>query len=144
MFIFMRKLSTNILVGSAVMTMAVMPVVSWADASAPGINRIHKAKPKMRKRMVKPRIVRAAKPAPVEVVQEAAPPEAPPVPEAPPAPVVAEAPAPPPMEAPAPPAAPLAVAKKGGKGILIGLIGAAAVVAGVIIAADSNKSSNSP
>ncbi len=135
-----RKLSINILVGSAVITMAAMPIVSWADASAPGIDRVHKAKPKMRHRMVKPRVVRMAKPAPDQVVQDV--PPAPPVaPEAPPAPAVAEAPPAPPMEAPAPPAAPLAVAKKGGKGILIGLIGAAAVIAGIVVAADSSSTS---
>ncbi len=129
------KLPATVFAGLAVVSMAAMPVVSWADASAPGVGRMHKAKHKVkpRHRVVRAQAVQppAPQPAPpVEVVQEAPPPPV----EAPPAPAVVEAP---PAPAPAP-AAPLAVAKHG-HGLLIGLIAAAAIAAGVILAADSNK-----
>jgi hypothetical protein len=133
------KSIANILGVFAVFAFVATPTMSIADASNPAATRMKaKAKPKARARH---RIVRAkimkqppVQQAPVvETVQ--APPEPMPAPEPAPAPQIVEAPA-----APATPAAPLAVAKSGGSGWLLGVLGAAAVVAGIIVATDSSKS----
>jgi hypothetical protein len=115
------------------------PVIVMADASNPTAVRHHHAKPKMKKHRraaVRP-VARAATPAPEPVVRAPEPQvvEAPPAPEAP-APVAEAAPA-----AAAPAAAPV-MASKGGSGLLLGLLGAAAVV-GAIVAASSGGN-NSP
>jgi hypothetical protein len=131
------KVLSNILGVFAVFAFVATPTMSIADASNPGATRMHKAKAKHRARH---RVVRAKgrtpapeqPPAP-EVVQAA--PEPMPMPEPAPAPQVVEAP---PAPAPAP-AAPLAVAKSGGSGWLLGVLGAAAVIAGVVVLADGNK-----
>ncbi len=130
------KILSNILGVFAVFAFVAMPTLSIADASNPGATRMHKAKPKhrARHRAVRAKMVKPAPVQPVEVVQAA--PEAPmPAPEPAPAPQVVEAP---PAPTPAP-AAPLAVAKTGGSGWLLGVLGAAAVVAGVVVLADGNK-----
>jgi hypothetical protein len=128
---FSRKTLANIVAVSAVSAFVVTPTMSIADASNPGATRMHKAKPKhhARHRIVRAKIMKPAptQPAPIEAVQAA--PE--PMPEPAPAPQVVEA-------APAP-AAPLAVAKKGGSGWLLGVLGAAAVIAGIVVLADDNK-----
>jgi hypothetical protein len=136
---FSRKTLANIVAVSAVSAFVVTPTMSIADASNPRATRMHKAKPKhhARHRIVRAKIMKPAptQPAPIEAVQAA--PE--PMPEPAPAPQVVEA-APAPAPAPATaPAAPLAVAKKGGSGWLLGVLGAAAVVAGIVVLADNNK-----
>ena len=132
------KSIANILSVCAVFALVASPTMSIADASNPAATRMYKAKPKhhARKRMVraKARTVQPVQQAPVETVQ--APPEPMPAPEPAPAPQVVEAPSAP--AAPTP-AAPLAVAKKGGSGWLLGVLGAAAVVAGVVVLADGNS-----
>jgi hypothetical protein len=136
---FKLKSIANILGVFAVFAFVSVPTMSIADASNPAATRMKaKAKPKARARK---RMVRAQARAPqpvqqpvVETVQ--APPE--PMPEPAPAPQVVEAPA-----APAPsPAAPLSVAKSGGSGWLLGVLGAAAVVAGVVVLADDKPASS--
>jgi hypothetical protein len=134
---FSRKTLANIVAVSAVSAFVVTPTMSIADASNVGATRMHKAKPKhhVRHRVIRAKIMKPAptQPAPIEAVQAA--PE--PMPEPAPAPQVVEAaPAPAPATAPA---APLAVAKKGGSGWLLGVLGAAAVVAGIVVLADNNK-----
>ena len=130
------KSIANILSVCAVFALVASPTMSIADASNPAATRMHKAKPKhhARKRMLraKARTVQPVQQAPVETVQ--APPEPMPAPE--PAPQIVEAPSAP---AASTPAAPLAVAKKGGSGWLLGVLGAAAVVAGVVVLADGNS-----
>lgn len=130
------KALSNILGVSAVFAFVATPTLSIADASNPAATRMHKAKPKhhARHRMVHAKAQTPTQPQPVETVQAA--PEPMPAPEPAPAPQVVEAA--PPAPAP-PPAAPLAVAKSGGSGWLLGVLGAAAVVAGVVLLADGNK-----
>lgn len=134
------KTIANILGVFAVFAFVATPTMSIADASNPSATRMHKAKPKHRARH---RVVRAKvrTPAPtqpqpvVETVQ--APPEPLPMPEPAPAPQVVEAPA-----APAPaPEAPVVAAKSGGSGWLLGVLGAAAVVAGIVVLADDKPKS---
>jgi hypothetical protein len=130
------KVISNILGVFAVFAFVATPTMSIADASNPGATRMHKAKAKhrARHRVVRAKVRTPAPAQPVEVVQVT--PEAPmPMPEPAPAPQVVEAP-------PAPataPAAPLAVAKSGKSGWLLGVLGAAAVIAGVVVLSDSNK-----
>jgi hypothetical protein len=131
------KTISNIIGVFAVFAFVATPTMSIADASNPSATRMHKAKPKhhARHRVVRAKMVKPAPaepPAP-EVVQ--APPEPMPAPEPAPAPQVVEAP---PAPAPAP-AAPLAVAKSGGSGWLLGVLGAAAVVAAIVVASDTNS-----
>jgi hypothetical protein len=136
------KTIANILGVFALFAFVATPTMSIADASNPAATRMKaKAKPKARARQ---RVVRAkvrtpqpVQQAPVETVQAPAPePMLAPAPE--PMPQVVEAP---PAPAPAPePAAPLTVAKSGGSGWLLGVLGAAAVVAGIVVATDGSKS----
>jgi hypothetical protein len=129
---FSRKTLANIVAVSAVSAFVVTPTMSIADASNPHATRMHKATPKhhARHRIVRAKIMKPAptQPAPIEAVQTA------PEPMPAPAPQVVEA-----APASAPPAAPLAVAKKGGSGWLLGVLGAAAVIAGIVVLADDNK-----
>lgn len=133
------KTISNVVGVFAVFAFVATPTMSIADASNPAATRMHKAKPKhhARHRVVRAKMVKPAPaqpPAP-EVVQ--APPEPMSAPEPAPAPQVVEAP---PAPAPAPtPAAPLAVAKSSGKGWLLGVLGAAAVVAAIVVASDTNS-----
>jgi hypothetical protein len=130
------KTIANILGVFALFAFVATPTMSIADASNPAATRLKaKAKPKARARQ---RVVRAkvrtpqpVQQAPVETVQAPAP-EPMPAPTPEPMPQVVEAPA-----APAPEPAPVAVAKKGGSGWLLGVLGAAAVVAGIVVATDS-------
>jgi hypothetical protein len=131
--------SQKILPALAALSLVAVPVMTWADASAPGIDKVYKKKPKAKPR---PRaaVVRPARvaPQPVETVEAPPPVEAPaPVYEAPPAPAVAEAPPPPP--APAAPVETLRVAKKG-NGTIIGFLAAAAITAGLFVAGSSSSS----
>lgn len=129
----------NILIASTAFSLIAAPVVIYADASAPGIDRPKMMKKKPRAK-VKARARAQAKPqmqAPEpmqEVVQEVAQPipEAVPVPE----PVAAVVPEPVPT-----PTAPVAAVKSGGgAGWLLGLGAAAAVAAGIIVASDGQSS----
>jgi hypothetical protein len=131
--------SQKILPALAALSLVAVPVMTWADASAPGIDKVYKKKPKAKPR---PRaaVVRPARvaPQPVETVEAAPPVEAPaPVYEAPPAPAVVEAP--PPPTAPASPVEAIRVAKKG-NGKLIYLLGIAAITAGIVVAASDSSS----
>jgi hypothetical protein len=135
---------SGVLLSSLVaLSLVAIPVMTLADASAPGIDKVYKKKPKAKPRMRKRAAV--AKPAyvaPPQVETVQAPPvvEAPPVPEAPPAPAVAEAP--PPPEAPATPAPPVETLKvsKKGNGTLLALLAAAGVIGGIVVAADTSTS----
>jgi hypothetical protein len=137
---FSFKTIANIVSVFAVFAFVATPTMSIADASNPGATRMHKAKPKHRARH---RVVRAkvrtpapAQPQPVvETVQT--PPEPLPTPEPAPAPQVVEAPA-----APTPaPETPVVAVKSGGSGWLLGVLGAAAVVAGIVVLADDKPKS---
>jgi hypothetical protein len=136
---FKFKTIANILGVFAVFAIVAAPTMSIADASNPAVTQTKaKAKPKarIRKRVVRAKIVQPAPPPPVQEAVVAEPP-APPLPEPAPAPQVVEAPA-----APTPPAAPLSVAKRGGSGWLLGVLGAAAVVGGIVVLADDNPASS--
>ena len=133
-----KMVSSRMLAVVAVASLAIAPVIVYADASAPMKHHVkkHKAKAMMHHRHAhaKP-MAHATMPQPVEVAQAPAPapmpePVAPPTPVAAPEPVAA-APA-------APTPAPVAVARSGGSGWILGALAAAAVVGG-IVAADSGS-----
>jgi hypothetical protein len=147
MSILPTKFSSKILAAVAATSLVATPVIVFADASAPWVNKAVKKKPAVKKAAPRKRarpVARTRAPAPVEqpVVETVQAPvyEAPvpaPQPEVVP---VAEAPAP---VAPQPaPAAPVAEAKSG-SGWLYGLLGAAAV-AGLIVAVAGDGSPASP
>lgn len=145
MSILPAKLSSKILAAVAATSLVATPVIVFADASAPWVNKAVKKKPAVKKAAPRKRarpVARTRAPAPVQqpVVETVQTPvyEAPvPQPEVVP---VAEAPAP---VAPQPaPAAPVAEVKSG-SGWLYGLLGAAAV-AGLIVAVAGDGSPASP
>ncbi len=138
--------SAKIIGGTVALSVVGVPVAVLADASnpiyVPKKKAAAKAKPKARVAKAKPRAV--AKPVAQPPMIEApvyTPTPAPvytPAPPPPPAPVYT----PPPPVAPAPVAAP--VAAKGGNGWLLGLLGAAAVVGGIVLASGGDDSPTSP
>ena len=129
------------MIGAAVaLSVVAVPVIVQADASNPVYT------PKKKKAAVKPRAKKKAvarrpmarpapRPAPAEPMVESI---APPAPEPqyvpPPAPEYVP---PAPQPTPAPPPAP--VAKSGGNGLLIGLLGAAAVAGGILLATSGDN-----
>ncbi len=129
------------LLGAVAALSLVTPAIIYADASNPVYSHKKKAKAKPHKRMAR------AKPAARQVAVQTPAPEPvytppPPAPEPvyTPPPVETPPPAPaytPPPPAPAVPAAP--VAHGGGNGILLAVLGAAAVVGGIVIASDSKS-----
>ena len=127
----------QILIASTAFSMIAAPVVIYADASAPGIDRPKMMKKKPRAK-VKARARAQAKPqmqAPKpmqEIAQEVAP--AIPEPVAVPEPVAQV------VEAVPAPAAPAPVVKSGGSNWLLGVAAAAAVAAGIILATDGQSS----
>ena len=129
-----KMLSSRMLAVVAVASLAIAPVIVYADASAPMKHHVkkHRAKAKAHHRHAhaKP-MAQAPAPQPVEVAQAPAPM---PEPVAPPAPVAAPEPV---AAAPAAPA-PAPVARGGGSGWILGALAAAAVVGG-IVAADSGS-----
>ena len=142
MSILPAKLSSKILAAVAATSLVATPVIVFADASAPWVNKAVKKKPAVKKAAPRKRarpVARTRAPAPVQqpVVETVQTPvyEAPvPQPEVVP---VAEAPAP-----VAPQPAPVAEVKSG-SGWLYGLLGAAAV-AGLIVAVAGDGSPASP
>lgn len=136
------------MLGAAVaLSVVAVPVIVQADASNPVYT------PKKKKMAIKPRAKKKAisrrpmaRPEPrVAQVEQRVESIAPPAPEpayVPPAPEPAYVPpAPEPVSAPAAAAAP--VAKSGGNGLLIGLLGAAAVAGGVLLATGGNDNPRS-
>ena len=126
------------LLGAIVMVSLVTPAVIYADASNPVYAQKKKAKMKAKPHKRTAR----AKPAMREVaVQQPAPAYTPP-PEPAYTPPPAEAPAPAPVySAPVQPAPPPAapVATGGGSGVLLAVLGAAAVVGGIVLVADAKS-----
>lgn len=142
MKIFGFKASSKLLASIATASLIAAPVIVLADASAPTMHKMHKAKAKMKKRMRVRSTARQA-PAPKPMMAEPAPqvvqapePAPPPAPE--PAPVAEAAPAPTP---PAAPAAPVAV-KSSSRALLY--VAGIAALGGVIAAVASNSKSKSP
>ncbi len=140
MTVNIRSIPATMVAAVATLSMAMLPVLSWADASAPHAVRAHKARPKPH---VRHRIVRAkpvAKPMaqPVETVQQAPVPQPMPEPVAPPAPQVVAAPEPTPQAAPA---QQLAVAKRSRGFPILAVLAGAAVLAGIVIASDNKSTS---
>ncbi len=135
---FMKsKRLKQMLIASTAFSLIAAPVVIYADASAPGIDR-----PKMMKKKPRARVKARAEakpqmqaPKPMqEPVQEVA--QEVPQPVAVPEPVaqVAE------VAQPAPATAAAPVVKSGGANWLLGVAAAAAVAAGIILAADGQSS----
>ncbi len=139
MDLFKLPKTYKIAAGAVALSMVAAPVIVQADSSNP----VYVPKKKM-KAQVKPRakakpVMR--KPAPKPMVQEPVySPPPPPVYTPPPAPVYTPPP-PPPPPAPAPVAA-APVAKAGGNGLLVGLLGAAAVVGGILLVSGDDKPSS--
>jgi hypothetical protein len=132
-----QKNSGKLLASIAAASLAIMPMIVYADASAPGAVKVHHKKPMAHKRkhrakavahrtVAEPTQVAQAEPAPV---YQAPPPEPTPVAAPEPAPMPAPAPA-----APAPAPAPV-MAEHHGSGALLGILGAAAVIGGIIAVA---------
>jgi hypothetical protein len=144
MFFSTWSKTAKIMGGTVALAVVGVPVAVLADASNPIYvpRKKAKAKPKARVAKAKPRAV--VKPMAQPPVMEApvyTPPPAPvytPPPPPPPAPVYT----PPPPVAPAPVAAP--VAAQGGNGWIFGLLGAAAVVGGIVLASGGDDSPTSP
>jgi hypothetical protein len=131
------------MIGAAVaLSVIAVPVIVRADSSNPVYTPKKKAamKPRAKKKAVarRPMARPAPRPAPAEPMVESI---APPAPEPqyvpPPAPEYVP-PAPQPAPTPAPAAAP--VAKSGGNGLLLGLLGAAAVAGGILLATSGDNS----
>lgn len=129
------------LIASTAFSLIAAPVVIYADASAPGIDR-----PKMMKKKPRAKVKARARAQAKPQMQEAKPMMEKPMQE-----VVQQAPTPEPVAAPEPvaqvaeavpaaPAAPAPVVKSGGANWLLGVAAAAAVAAGVILATDGQSS----
>jgi hypothetical protein len=145
MFFSAWSKTTKIIGATAALAVTAVPVAVLADASNPVFVPKKKAKPKARKAAPKTRkavVKPAAQPAPAAATVYTPPPA--PVYSPPPAPAPAPAPvySPPPAPAPAPVAAPMA--KSGGNGILLGLLGAAAIIGLVIASTGNDDSPTSP
>jgi hypothetical protein len=141
MFFSAWSKTAKIVGATSALAITAVPVAVLADASNPVFTpkKKVKAKAKPRRAIAKARSVAAkpvAKPAPVAVAAPAPVYTPPPVPvyTPPPAPVYT----PPPVVVPAAPAAPVAAAK-GGNGLLLGALGAAAAIAGVVLATSKDK-----
>jgi hypothetical protein len=145
MFISEWVKSTKVLAALTALSVVAVPVIVVADASNPVYTpkKKHKAVKRVAKKQVrhaaaKPRAV--AKPAPEPVYQPAPEPVYTPAPE----PVYTPPPPPPVAEIPPPPIAPAApvVAEAGGGGMgwLLGVLGAAAAVGGIILATSGSSS----
>lgn len=130
----------QMLIASTAFSLIAAPVVIYADASAPGIDR-----PKMMKKKPRAKVKARARAQAKPQMQEAKPMMEKPMQE-----VVQQAPTPEPVAAPEPvaqvaeavpaPAAPAPVVKSGGANWLLGVAAAAAVAAGVILATDGQSS----
>jgi hypothetical protein len=135
------RVSRPFIIASTIISLVATPAILMADASAPGAVKAkmhHRAKARPHARAKSRAMAKPQMQAPAPEMAEVAQPVYTPPPEpAPPAPVAEAAPAP----APAP-AAPVAVAKSGG-GTLLAVVGAAAVIAG-IVALSSGGNSKSP
>lgn len=126
------------LIASTAFSLIAAPVVIYADASAPGIDR-----PKMMKKKPRAKVKARARAQAKPQMQEARPMMEKPMQE-----VVQQAPTPEPVAAPEPvaqvaeaaPAAPAPVVKSGGSNWLLGVAAAAAVAAGIVLAADGQSS----
>jgi hypothetical protein len=145
MFFSAWSKTAKIIGATTALGLTALPVAVLADASNPVYMPKKKAKPKPRKAAPKPRRA-AAKPvaqtAPVEATVYTPPPVpvyTPPPP--PPAPVYTPPPPPAPVT-PAPAAAP--VAKSGGNGMLLGLLGAAAALGAILALSGGDDSPTSP
>ncbi len=138
--------SSKILGALAAMAVLSVPVIVIADASNPVYTpkKHAKAKPAVRHAKAKPVAHQAPAPAPEPTYTPAPEPAYTP----PPAPEPAYTPPPPPPVAytpppvPAAPAAPVVEASSGGSGWLLGLLGAAAVIGGIVLAAGSGSSTS--
>jgi hypothetical protein len=137
-----QKNSGKLLASIAAASLAIMPMIVYADASAPGAVKVQHKKAMTHKRKHRAKAVaHHAAPQPTQVAQADPAPvyQAPaPVPE--PAPVAAPEPAPMPAPAPAAPAAPApVVAAHHGSSALLGILGAAAVIGGIIAVASGGS-----
>jgi acetyl esterase/lipase len=134
-----EKISGKLLATVAAASLVIMPVIVYADASAPSAVKAHKKKPMAHKRKHRAKAAQRAPAQPTEVAQAEPAPvyQAPPAPEPTPAPVAEPMPAPAPAPAPAP-----VMAEHHGSGALLGILGAAAVIGGIVAIAGGGGSSS--
>jgi hypothetical protein len=140
------KMPGRLLATVAVASLVAAPVIVYADASAPGAVRMHKAKPKAHRHAHKKSMARAKmqKPMMEKAPMEPAPMETAQVPQAMPEPVAPAPvePAPAPVAAAPEPVAPAPVAAaRSGSGWILGLLGAAAAAGIIVAVADGGSKS---